>query len=421
MKSAWHLFKTRQFSPLFFVQFLGAFNDNIFKNTVAIVLTFQGASWTNVSAALLAPLVGAIFILPFFLFSAFAGEIADRYDKALIIRIVKVFEILLMIGGLIAFMVHSFNILLLIIFGLGIHSTFFGPIKYAILPQHVELKKLVAANSFVESGTFVAILLGSVFGGVLANLEQGGVIASISGILFALMGYRLSKEIPNAPSYHQENYPLTDWMGQFKRSLKIGFESPLIGFSIIAISLFWLYGSILLSQFPIVVKESFQGKEILVTILLAVFTIGIGLGSLICERFSRGKISTSLMLVGAFGLGIFGVDFSIVLQNLNVNAYEESYYHLLIAVGFIGLFGGLLSVPFYTLLQQYSLPQKRSRVIAANNIINALFMVFGAISVVVFTQYGLKTSEILLISALLSSSLLFAISYWIDSQIKKEC
>lgn len=397
MSGPLYLFKTRRFAPLFGVQFLGALNDNVFKNTLAVILTFQAAQWTTLSSALLAPLVGAVFILPFFLFSGFAGEVADMYDKARLSRFVKVWEIVLMMMAVVGFLFHSLPLLLCVVFGMGVHSTVFGPIKYAIIPQHMEDNELIAANALVESGTFIAILLGTILGGIFSSLENGGVIASVLGVVLAVIGYVISRYIPTAPTLLKEVKFSLNIFRQTLNSISIAYKNYIVFISIIAISWFWLFGAMLLSQFPTFAKTVLHGDETTVTLLLAIFTLGIGVGSVICERLSHHHVRLSLVLAGGVGMGVAGIDFAlsgIAFSQAGDLFSDITFYHLLGDLFVIGVSGGIYSVPLYALLQSRSEAQKRSRTIAANNIFNALFMVGGAVGVMMCMSYGVTTLEI---------------------------
>lgn len=419
MSSPLYLLKTRRFAPLFGTQFLGAFNDNLFKNTLAVILTFQGAQWTTINISLLAPIIGAIFILPFFLFSGMAGELADRYDKARLARVVKVWEIFLMILATVGFFLHSFELLLVIVFGMGMHSTLFGPIKYSIIPQHMGENELITANALVESGTFAAILLGTILGGILSIFPNGGIIASCTATFLAVLGYIISRFIPTAPSAIPHapisfNLPM-----QTFNALRLAHDNRIVFLSILAISWFWLYGALLLSQFPALVKTTLMGNETTVTLLLSLFTLGIGIGSILCEKLSAHTIRPSLIVVGAIGMAIFGVDFALGAQTFHFQGmlYEmREFWHILVDLIFIGLFGGLYSVPLYALMQARSDESVRSRIISANNILNALFMVLGAVATMLLLQNGWNIPDILLGTALATGVVALSIALKIKNQ-----
>lgn len=403
MSSPLYLLKTHRFAPLFGTQFLGAFNDNLFKNTLAVLLTFQAAEWTSISSALLAPLIGAVFILPFFLFSGLAGELADKYDKARLARIVKVWEILLMVIATVGFATHSFITLMIVVFGMGMHSTLFGPIKYSIIPQHMGENELVSANALVESGTFAAILLGTLIGGVLSGVENGGVIAGVASIAVAIIGYALSRYIPTAPSLSPEMPFSINIFSQTINSVRLAYQNRMVFLAILAISWFWLYGALLLSQFPSFVQTTLQGDEHSVTILLSLFTLGIGVGSILCERLSHHSLRVSLVVVGAIGMGVSGIDFALTAQHFvaSESLYANpQFFHILFDLTLVGVFGGLYSVPLYALMQGKSEAHSRSRIIAANNVLNALFMVSGAVVTMVLLGDGWSIPDIFLLIAI---------------------
>jgi len=421
MSSPLYLLKTRRFAPLFGTQFLGAFNDNLFKNTLAVILAFQGAQWTTINISLLAPLIGAIFILPFFIFSGMAGELADRYDKARLARVVKVWEVLLMTLATAGFFFHSFELLLLVIFGMGMHSTLFGPIKYSIIPQHMGENELITANALVESGTFAAILLGTILGGILSIFPNGGIIAGAVATLLAVLGYLISRFIPTAPSLIPHTPISLNLPMQTINALRLAYDNRIVFLSILAISWFWLYGALLLSQFPTLVKTILMGNETTVTVMLSLFTLGIGIGSILCEKLSAHTIRPSLIVVGAIGMAIFGIDFALGAQTFHTHAtlYEMmEFWHILVDLVFIGLFGGLYSVPLYALMQARSDAQVRSRIISANNILNALFMVLGAIATMLLLENGWSIPDILLGTALATSVVAVAIALQIKNQGK---
>ena len=417
MSNPFSLLKTSRFVPLFIVQFLAAFNDNLLKNTLAIILTFKAAEWTSISAGLLAPLIGAVFIAPFFFWSGLAGVLADKYDKATLTRYVKIFEIILLFVATIGFVWHSFNLLLGVIFGMGIHSTLFGPIKYAILPQHLHDEELISGNALIESATFASILLGTIVGGILSGYEKGGEIAGIMGVLIASIGYIVSRRIPSAPSLQPELILSYNFITQTFQSIVLARRNQIVFLSILAISWFWLYGALLLSQFPVLVKTILMGNETTVTLILTLFTVGIALGSILCEQLSYHKIRPALVIIGAIGMSLSGIDFAFNVQHFHTVGllnWNPLFWHILADLILIGGFGGLYSVPLYTLIQNQSDAQSRSRIIAANNILNALFMVVGAIGIMVLLSHHWSISDILFSAALCSLITTIIISIFIQ-------
>lgn len=413
------LFKTERFLPLFVTQFLGAFNDNLFKNSFAIVVTFHTVAWTTLPTEIIATLIGAIFILPYFLFSGLCGELADVYDKAYLSRFVKILEIILMSIALLGFYIHSFEVLLFVVFGLGVHSTLFGPIKYAILPQHLKSEELLGANALVESGTFVAILLGTICGGFLAIMPNGGLFAANFGILLAICGLWFSRQIPSAPSLNDKMQFSFNIISQNRRVLALAYKNREVFWAIVAISWFWLYGSLFLAQFPAFVKLTLGGNELIVTLFLTLFTLGIALGSVVCEKLSGQNVKIWVIGVGAVGISLCGVHFGYIsleyAQDLGLWS-NRTFWLILLDLLFIGFFGGLFSVPCYTLMQTKSDAKTRSSIIAANNILNALFMVLGS----VFAMFFLSLKFSIAMLFVLISILGLVATLWFVYKLKKD-
>lgn len=405
------LLKARRFAPFFGTQFLGAFNDNLFKNALVVLLTFQAASWTSLDPGILANLAAGIFILPFFIFSATAGQLADKYDKALLSRLVKLLEVVIMLLAGLGFAMHSLPVLLGALFLLGCHSTLFGPVKYAILPQHLHEDELVGGNALVEAGTFVAILMGTLAGGLLAGAGHPLWVA-LAGLLVAVAGYLASRGIPTAPAPEPglriNPNPLTEtW-----RNVGFARENRTVFLSILGISWFWLYGALFLAQFPAFAKNVLGGGESAVTLLLATFTVGIGLGSLLCERLSAKQVEIGLVPFGSIGLTVFGLDLALAAPGGLPAGAPLAFLDLLAAPGMVrvllalfmlGVFGGFFIVPLYALVQLRSAPGHRARIIAANNILNALFMVAGALGAAALLGAGLSIPHLFLVAALLNA------------------
>jgi 1-acyl-sn-glycerol-3-phosphate acyltransferase len=413
MKSPFGLLTQQRFGPLFVTQFLGAFNDNLFKNALVVLLTFQATSWTTLAPALLSNLAAGVFILPYFLFSASAGQLADKYDRARLTRQVKVLEILIMGVALAGFLAHSLVILMGALFLLGCHSTLFGPVKYALLPQHLHADELVGGNALVEAGTFVAILLGTLGGGLLAAAPQGPLWISGGGMLVALLGYLSSRGIPSAPAPDPQlrinPNPLTEtW-----RNIGFARQNRPVYLAILGISWFWLYGALFLAQFPGYARGVLGGEEGCVTLLLASFTVGIGLGSMLCEKLSGGIVEIGLVPLGSIGLSLFGLDLawaspsalsSPEAQPLGVLLAQPGMLRILLDLVLIGLFGGLFIVPLYAMMQSRSAEAQRARVIAANNILNALFMVVGALGAAALLSAGLSIPALFAVGAVMNAA-----------------
>ncbi len=384
-----HLLGMRRFAPFFWTQFLGAFNDNLYKNALVVMLTFQTASWTTLTPETLTNLAAGLFILPFFLFSATAGQLADKYDKAWLSRLVKLLEIVIIGVAALGFYLHSLSVLLAALFLLGLQSALFGPVKYAILPQHLAEEELVGGNALVESGTFVSILIGTLAGGLLAGSGLSPGWIAIAGFIVALAGYAASRGIPPAPAPSPDLRINLNPLTETWHSMVFARENRTVFLAIVGISWFWLYGALLLAQFPVYARNVLGGNEALVTLMLSIFTVGIGAGSMLCERFSGRHVEIGLIPIGAIGLTLFGADLAMGSPTaMPANAplplaallATGSCWRVLFDLFAIGFFGGFFVVPLYVLMQSRSAPELRARIIAANNILNALFMVAGALA-----------------------------------------
>ncbi|MCP5268403.1 MAG: MFS transporter [Zoogloeaceae bacterium] len=408
MSNQYELLGVPRFRPLFWTQFLGAFNDNLFKNALVVLLTFQTAQWTSLRPEILANLAAGLFILPFFLFSATAGQLADKYDKALLSRLTKLLEVAIMFVAIAGFFLHSLSILLGALFLLGLQSALFGPVKYAILPQHLKEEELLGGNALVEAGTFVAILVGTLAGGLFAGAGFDPVWIALAGLLVAVAGYFASRGIPDAPAPAPDLVINPNPLTETWRNIGFARENRTVFLSILGISWFWLYGALFLAQFPAFGKNVLGGSEGVVTLLLAVFTVGIGLGSLLCERLSARHVELGLVPFGSIGLTIFGFDMALASMGFAASATpasvgellaQASTWRILIDLLLLGMFGGFFIVPLYALVQLRSAPAQRARIIAANNILNALFMVVGAIGAAGLLGAGLSIPMLFAVAA----------------------
>ncbi len=413
MSNQYGLMQAARFKPLFWTQFLGAFNDNLYKNALVVLLTFQSAQWTTMRPEILANLAAGIFILPFFLFSATAGQLADKYDKAWLARQTKLLEVLIMVVAVAGFLMHSLALLMAALFLLGLQSTLFGPVKYAILPQHLREEELVGGNALIEAGTFVAILIGTLAGGLLAGAGLAPVWIALAGLVVALVGYVASRGIPDAappaPQLAINPNPLTEtW-----RNIGFARGNRTVFLSILGISWFWLYGALFLAQFPAFGKNVLGGGEGVVTLLLAIFTVGIGVGSLLCERLSAKHVELGLVPFGSIGLTLFGLDIGFAslpltagteVKDVGMLLGEFSTWRIGFDLFMIGLFGGFFIVPLYALVQLRSAPETRARIIAANNIMNALFMVVGAGAAAGLLGAGLSIPALFIVAALCNAA-----------------
>ena len=412
-QSQFRLLKERRFGPFFVTQFLGALNDNVFKNALVILVAFNATAMTTLPPGVLVNLAGALFILPFFLFSGTAGQLADKYDKARIMRLVKLAEIAIMALGAIGFVRRDLVLLLAALFLMGLHSTLFGPVKYAILPQTLNDEELVGGNALIETGTSLAILIGTIAGGVLIAQASGPMLlvpAATIGI--AVAGYLASRAVPPvpppAPGLAVNWNPVTETWA----TLRFTRTNRTVFLSILGVSWFWFYGAMFLSQVPEFAKSSLGGAEGVVTLLLAVFSVGIGVGSLLCERMSGHKVELGLVPFGAIGLSVFAVDLFLAApaapaaQGLSVGEFlrQPGAARILIDLALIAVFGGFYIVPLYALIQSRSERSHQSRVIAGNNILNALFIVAAGLLAAGFLHIGATVPQLFLLTALFNAA-----------------
>jgi len=407
----------RRFAPFFATQFLGALNDNIFRNGLVILITFQGVVVAGMNHMQLANVAAGLFILPFFLFSAMAGQLADKYEKSMLIRRIKLFEIGLMILAFTALASGNYVLLLLVLFLMGLQSTLFGPVKYAFLPQQLADEELVGGNALVESGTFVAIILGLIAGGIVVgdaiapalSIDKRTLLGACL-IVVALFGYLASRQIPRTPPADPRLQINWNAWRQTWRIVGFAREERSVFLSILGISWFWFFGSAMTIQIPAYAFDVLRGSESITTFLLAAFAVGVGIGSLLCERLSGHRIELGLVPFGAIGLSVFAIDlFYAHPQIAAVPAATIAEFlarpgglRVWIDLVLIGVFGGFYSVPLYALVQTRSNPQHLSRIIAANNIMNALFMVIASVTSVVLLNAGLSIPQLFLVIAILN-------------------
>ncbi|MDA0126740.1 MFS transporter [Vibrio sp. MarTm2] len=376
----------KRFLPYFITQFFGAFNDNIFKNVLLLFVAFAGAGALPISSNLFINLAAGLFILPFFLFSASAGVLADKYEKSWFIRKVKLAEIGIMCLGAIGFITESYAILLILLFLMGTQSAFFGPVKYALLPQQLKANELVPGNALVETGTFLAILLGTLGAGVIASAENAKYIAAGAVVLFAVFGYIASRSIPEAPASAPDLSFKWQPIKQTKQTIAIAKADKTIFLALMAISWFWFLGAAYLTQFPNFTKIYLNGNESAVSFLLALFSVGIAVGSLACDKLSNHRIEVGIVPIGSLGITIFGAlmatsipsdlpEFDSFSQFVSYQELWPLFAYLLL----LGASGGVFIVPLYALMQQRAKVNQRAQVIAALNIYNSLFMVGSAV------------------------------------------
>ena len=412
--SQFRLLGQRRFAPFFATQFLGALNDNIFRNGLVILITFQGVLVAGMDHSQLANVAAGLFILPFFLFSATAGQLADKYEKSMLIRRVKMLEIGLMMLASAALVSESYSMLLLVLFLMGCQSTMFGPVKYAYLPQKLADDELVGGNALVESGTYIAIILGLIAGGVAvadAFSDALGIRkqAILGGCLVtvAVIGYLTSRQVPKTPAVDPGLRINWNAWQETWHIISYAREERSVFLSILGISWFWFFGSAMTIQVPGYTLGTLNGNETISILLLAAFAVGVGIGSLLCERLSGHRIELGLVPFGSIGLSLFAIDLyyaqpephTVAVTSIAEFLARDGSWRVLADLALLGAFGGFYSVPLYALIQQRSKRQHLSRIIAANNIINSILMVFAAILSMVVLSAGYSIPQLYLVIA----------------------
>lgn len=381
------LLRTRRFGPLFRTQLLGAFADNLLKSALVAALAFGGLH-TTMPVPALVNIATALLVLPFFLFGALAGQLADRFDKARMVRVLKSVEVLVLGLALVGFLTESAPLLLVALFGMGTQSAFFGPLKYALLPEHLEPEELVAGNALVELGTFVAILVGTLVGTLAGAAPGAGGTVGLALVAVALLGLYASRAIPAAPPaapFAVDLRPVRSTIA----TLRLGFADRATGMAIAGVTVFWAVGALVLGQLPTLAAELGWDEHGL-SVLLAAFSVGIGVGAALCERFSRGRVERGYVVLAAFGMAL----------GLAALAIATTMTAALIAVGLLGVAGGLYAVPLQALLQRRAKAEERARVIAANNIVNAAGMVLAAGGAALATGAAVSAEALLAVAAL---------------------
>ena len=401
----------RRFAPFFWTQFLGAGNDNLFKFAFTVMVTYQlQVQWLQPEQAGL--VIGALFILPFVLFSATSGQLADKYDKARVMRFVKSLEIVIMAFAAWGFINANVPVLLGCVFGMGLHSTLFGPVKYAYLPAQLDEHELTGGNGMVEMGTFVSILLGNVAGGLLIAIPvEGARYAAIGCLVMAVLGRVIAQFIPATPSTDANlkiNWnPITETWA----NLKLAHQYLAVFRSLLGISWMWFFGAVFLANFPAFAKQVLHGDEHVASLLLVVFSAGIGIGSLMCEKLSRGQVEIGLVPLGAIGMSIFAIDLYFASRGLppanllSIGDFmaQHAHWRVLADLALLAFFAGLYSVPMYALIQLRAPATHRARIIAANNILNALFMIASSLMAGALLAAHFTIPEIFLTVGLLNA------------------
>ncbi|MEY4584248.1 MAG: hypothetical protein RJB10_745 [Pseudomonadota bacterium] len=398
------LLKQRRFAPFFWTQFLGAGNDNLFKFALTVMVTYQlQVSWLPPSLAGL--VIGAVFIFPFVITSATSGQLTDKYDKTKMIRFVKNLEIVIMLIAAYGFIASNAVVLLVCVFLMGIHSTLFGPVKFAYLPQVLNEREITGGNGMVEMGTFVAILLGSLAGGLLVALpEVGHLYIAVACLAVAVLGRITAQFVPPSPATDPDLVINWNPISETLRNLKLARTNIVVFRSLLGISWMWFFGAVFLGQFPSFAKEVLHGDSNVASLLLVVFSVGIGVGSLMCEMLSKRHVEIGLVPLGAIGMSIFAIDLyfaSRALPSASEMGVAEfvaqaKHWRVMIDLGLLALFAGLYSVPMYALIQLRSPASHRARIIAANNILNALFMIASSILAGAMLALGASVPQIFL-------------------------
>lgn len=416
MSSQFALFFKKRFTAMFITQFMGAFNDNLFKQALLLVLTYSVASQMGMKISTLNNLAAMLFILPYFLFSALAGQLADKYEKSKLTVNIKILEIVIMVIAVFGFFMQLYWLLFVALFLLGTQSTFFGPIKYAYLPQVMHEDELVGANGLFQMGTSLSILFGMIVAGVLTQLPNAYVWICTTVMLVAILGLMGAKNIPHTPATQPNltvnwNIITTSW-----QTIQFLYGFPLLFFIILGNSWFWFYGATFLTQVPEFSKTILHGNEVVVIFMLGLFSIGVSIGSLLCKQFTKNQVSLKLLPFGIAGLSVFAIDLFFSLRgigDIQISADKLLGITELLAVDgsvrvfmdlfFLGFSGGIYIVPLYAYMQAYAPKSHRARVIGANNIFNAIFMVTSAIvAIIALSELSLSLPQLFLITGVLN-------------------
>ena len=435
MHDSLHLVRTRRFLPIFVTQFLGAFNDNLFRTSM-VLLVIYGIYRDAAQEAAFSAIAGGLFILPFFLLSALSGQLADATDKARIVRIVKTAEILIMVGGAAGLLLHNVALMLAALFAMGVHSTFFGPIKYAILPQHLERDEVLGGTGLVEAGTYIAILGGTILGGLLVLQRPDGSYhaewAAVGVLAVAALGRIAGGFVPPAPPADDPEIPGYPQRGMDWHIIRASIalvrgtmHIPRLFLAIMAISFFWAMGAVLAAQFPPLVKNVFNGSTGVATLFLAIFSVGVAVGSVAINRLLKGQVSARYAPAGALGMGAFVLLLYLLCRNwpasetlVTVADFLSSLRGILVVIDlfFIAVSGGMFVVPLYAFLTTTVPKSETARTVAANNIVNSGFMVVAAVMLTGLVLIGVSVAETLLMVAVAS-----VVSAWLGSKLHLAC
>ena len=427
-----NLLAIRRFLPMFCTQFLGALNDNVFKQALLLVITYGWISQQSGSISTLNNLAALLFILPYFIFSATAGQIADKYERSQLVRYLKLLEIAVMLLATVGFLIGNLWLLMFALFLMGTQSTFFGPIKYAILPEILKPNELMSGNALFQSGTSIAILVGMILGGAVISLSAGNLLwISLTVLAIAVVGYLASRFILKQPIAAPKLEVDWNFFRTSIQTLKYAKNLPLIFLILLGNSWYWFYGATYLTQIPQLTQQNLHASENVVSLLLTFFSVGIGVGSLLCRKIGGTEVNIKMVPIGAVGLTVFAFYLAAALafvppQTGELLGLSEvfqqgwSYYHVMLAVTLLGISGGFYIVPLYAMMQAYSPRSHRARVVAANNILNAIFMVSSAIfSIIILSVLQIDLKILFCITAVLSAIftiwLLFKLKSMLDT------
>jgi 1-acyl-sn-glycerol-3-phosphate acyltransferase len=403
--------RQRRFLPFFLAQACGAFNDNLLKNVLIILVTYQAARWSTLKPELLTNIAAGLFIVPFVVFSGIAGQLGERFDKARILKSVKALEVVIMLVAAIGFLQHRVALLLFALFMMGVHSTFFAPAKYGLLPQVLNAEELVGGNAMLETGTFLAILLGTLVAAVLAGHANTSWIAA-GLVAIALLGFASSLAIPKSIAVApQQSLDFNPWTSTLD-NLRAARHSRTVLLSVLGMSWFWFFGALVLTQLPLYCHNVLHGDESLVTVTLVMFSVGVGIGSLLCERLSGRQVEIGLVPFGSIGLSLFAVDWVIATPHVDAHVLLTARaligmhggVRTLFDIAALGVFGGFFIVPLNALVQQRSPAEALARVIGANSILNAVFMVAAAVLGAVGLARGLSVTQLILSAAAMNAA-----------------
>jgi acyl-[acyl-carrier-protein]-phospholipid O-acyltransferase/long-chain-fatty-acid--[acyl-carrier-protein] ligase len=411
--------------PLFIAQFCAAFNNNAFKNALLIWMTYDAIENSAQHASIMVTVAAALFVLPFFLFSATAGQLADKYPKSSLIQKIRLFDIALMLACTLGFILQSTVFLLLVLFLSGTQATFFGPLKYSLLPENLHDDELIPGNALIEGGTFLAILLGTIIGGVIIDVPQGKIYLSILLLFFSVLSWLMTFLIPKKMAADKSLLIRWNIIAATWQMMLCAKKIKRIWLAITAISWFWALGAVFLTQFPTYTKQIIHGNAHIVTWFLALFSIGIAIGSILCNKLLKGKISLHLAPWGCLGMSLFIIDFytaSQLYQPSSMNEISLTLFlqqwqgiHITLALLLLAICSGLYIVPLYAVIQHDSEHQHVSRMIAVNNIMNALYMVLGSIATLALFSLGLNVKTVFLIVGIVNMTFILLLRNGIAS------